>query len=203
MRTAVMGILLAGIGLCAGCATDNASHQARIYEPAFLTKNLKSHNLLGSPSFEETNSLAWVPSSWRSDTEAASFSRIAGPNGKETTCALINTSTNDDVSFTQTVQVKPKTKYLLSGWVKYEKVTVEEKGPYGKIGVNLCIAGTWDHSSPLLEGSSDWKYLTLVFDSGDRSVLGVSARLGYYSNTTTGTAWFTDMCLVELPDKSQ
>ncbi len=47
-------------------------------------------------------------------------------------------------------------------------------------------------------GDTDWTYVTVVFDSGQRTEVGVAARLGFFYSTVTGTAWYDDLCLIEL-----
>lgn len=64
--------------------------------------------------------------------------------------------------------------------------------------MNLGIAGSWERSPAILEGTKDWTYLTFVFDSNDRTVLAVSARLGHWTSNASGKVWFDDMCLIEL-----
>jgi hypothetical protein len=49
-----------------------------------------------------------------------------------------------------------------------------------------------------LIGTHDWTYVSAVTDSGDAQYLLVAARLGYWSGTTSGTAWFDDLSLIPL-----
>jgi len=193
---AMMAVLL-GV-LVTGCTTGTIRKDAKVYEPDFLTPKLKKQNLLGNPSFENADSLAWFS---RSDKSTWRILQFKSHDGKQDSCLEIDTtSKSNDVCVGQTVQLKPKTKYLFSGWAKWENVSVQGNTPYGGVGVNLCIAGTWEHSAPFLDGTKDWTYVTFIFDSGDRTVLEVGARLGFWSSVVTGKVWFDDMCLIELPD---
>ncbi|HVO23536.1 MAG TPA: DUF1566 domain-containing protein, partial [Candidatus Margulisiibacteriota bacterium] len=47
--------------------------------------------------------------------------------------------------------------------------------------------------------TNDWRLLSLTFNSGVANQVVVCARLGFFSGTTTGTAWFDDLRLVALP----
>ena len=45
-------------------------------------------------------------------------------------------------------------------------------------------------------GTSDWTYVSLIFTSGADTSVTITTRLGYWSGTTTGSAWFDDIQLV-------
>ncbi|MEI8257168.1 MAG: hypothetical protein WCJ30_15955, partial [Deltaproteobacteria bacterium] len=79
-----------------------------------------------------------------------------------------------------------------TGWIKTDSVA----RPDGTLGAeaNLCLEGTWDHTEGLA-GTRDWTYRSLIFDSGDRTEVTVGARLGYWADVTSGTAWFDDVRL--------
>lgn len=63
----------------------------------------------------------------------------------------------------------------------------------------MSIPESFERSRETLVGTSDWKYLALVFDSGDRTTVDIAARLGRHGSTASGTAWFDDLCLIEIP----
>lgn len=96
----------------------------------------------------------------------------------------------------QTVAVKPKTKYLVSGWARSNDIVIGEKG--GGCGASLSILGGFERSRETLVGTRDWKYLSFVFDSGDRKSVDIAVRLGHHGSTASGKAWFDDLCLIEL-----
>jgi len=102
----------------------------------------------------------------------------------------------DNGKYVQKVAVKPRTRYLLSGWIKTKDVVVVEKG--GRTGANLSIDGGYEASTSLV-GTNDWTYVVLVFDSANRTDVTVCARLGFFYSTAKGTAWFDDLSLVEIP----
>ena len=55
-------------------------------------------------------------------------------------------------------------------------------------------------TSPDLHSTDDWTYYAVVVPSGNRTTMEVGFRLGLNSGTVSGTAWFDDLCLIELPD---
>ncbi len=195
MMTALLGMLVTG------CTTGTVQKSVAISEPAFLTPRLKKQNLLSNPSFEEPNSSAWTLMSFVSNPDAGRIIPYVNTrDGKR--AAFIDTGTNrwDIVSFVQNVRVKPKTKYLFSGWAKFDDVSIGEEGKNGKMGVNLGVEGSWERSPNMLWGTKDWTYLTVVIDSGDRTTLPFAAKLGHWTSGCYGRAWFDDLCLIELPE---
>jgi hypothetical protein len=162
--------------------------------PTFLTAERKQRNLLKDASFENAAGADWSTSTWRGNPQAVT--RVDG--GRDGRRAVrLQTIVADDVQYRQRVAVKPRTRYLLSGWIKTQGVQVVEKG--GTQGANLSLDGTWEATAPVL-GDTDWTYVTLVFDSGQRTEVGVAARLGFFYSTVTGTAWYDDLCLIEVDD---
>jgi hypothetical protein len=100
----------------------------------------------------------------------------------------------DDALLSQKVAVKPHTLYLLSGWIKTRDVTVVDRR--GRMGASLCGGS---EASRSLVGTHGWTYVTQVFDSGARKEIELGCRLGHSMSTATGTAWFDDLVLVEIP----
>ncbi|MBN1812922.1 MAG: hypothetical protein JXA14_13895 [Anaerolineae bacterium] len=154
-------------------------------------------NLIPNPGFEMKTAAPvemparWIPNAWgsgscmlnRDGTEAVS----GGWSGR------VACTTADDARWTQVIPVRPQTNYTLSGWIRTENVAPSEEGY--DAGANLSVLDTWLHTTPLL-GTNDWTYVNLTFNSGDSNQVVIAARLGFYSGTTTGTAWFDDVRLV-------
>jgi len=106
----------------------------------------------------------------------------------------------DDAALWQKVKVKPATRYRLSGWVKTKNVEWKEKNAKEfnqKRGASLCIQGGFEKSESIGHAKG-WTHLTYDFASGTRSELVIGARLGFYSSPVKGTAWFSDISLVEV-----
>jgi len=112
-------------------------------------------------------------------------------------------ATADDIRFTLEVPVKQDAWYLFSGWIKTENVETRQ----GKIGANLSlenltIGGGHYKRSESITGTQDWSYQTVIFHPARTETIMVAARLGNYGSVASGTAWFDDLCLIEieLPD---
>jgi len=106
----------------------------------------------------------------------------------------------DDAALWQKVKVKPATRYRLSGWVKTKSVEWKEKNMKDfnqKRGACLCIQGGFEKTDAIGR-TKGWTHLDYEFSSGTRSEVTVGARLGFYSSPVKGTAWFSDVSLVEL-----
>jgi hypothetical protein len=172
--------------------------EQQIYLPEYLTPARREKNLLKDGSFESPKAPAWSANSWRGNKTVGRIVRDGPREGRQ--LATLDSDQADDASFQQKVAVQPHTRYLLSGWSRTKKVTITEKG--GQVGANLSILGGYERSSTTLTGSKDWTYLTLVFDSGDRTSVQVAARLGHHGSTASGQAWFDDLCLIELDSKA-
>jgi hypothetical protein len=81
---------------------------------------------------------------------------------------------------------------VLSGWIKTRKVQHVD-GPT-RVGANLCLHDTWEHTTGIL-GTTDWTYQEMYFDSGDRTEVTISCRLGYWAGIVTGTMWCDDVAV--------
>jgi WD40 repeat protein len=165
-----------------------------ITSPSFLASERRRGNLLRDGSFETATDKAWTVRSVRGNSLAARSVADYQKHGKQS--LRIQSPEPDDVKFLQRVGIKANTRYLFSGWIKTEDVKFTQKD--GTIGANLSIDGGYDITSSY-SGTKDRTYATLTFNSGNRTEVEVSARLGYPGSMTTGTAWFDDLCLIELP----
>lgn len=160
-------------------------------------------NLLVNGSFEigdyspDGTPEPWARNAWDPSRVDLTWDAAEAQSGDKS--VKISAATPNDASWTQTVPVEPHTQYLLSGWIKTENVVPESEG--GGAGANLSLVGTWDHSPGLL-GTNDWTYIIYGFNSGDQTTVTIGARLGYWSDTTSGTAWFDNLRLapVQLAD---
>jgi len=158
-------------------------------------------NLIVNSGFEDgsyaptNHPTGWSTDAWQ-NTSTFRWDNSISHSG--TNSVKIISSTPNDARWIQTVSVTPNTDYILSGWIKTQNVAKDPTAALD-IGANLCLLGNlqdplWDHS-PDLKGTNDWTYVTFHFNSGNRSSVIVAARLGYWSATATGTAWFDDITL--------
>ena len=144
-------------------------------------------NLLTNPSFE-SGQVGWEFSSHgkrgtitietTEKRDGASSIRIENPAG-------------DDSFLKQTIAVKPKTRYRLTGYIKTKDVLV--KGT----GATLSLEGGFEHTESIT-GKQSWKKVSFEFDSGALASVKVGPRLGHHSSMAMGVAWFDDLELVEL-----
>jgi hypothetical protein len=168
----------------------------------FLTPSLlaaQSVNLLNNGSFENGNfSLTSPPSDWTPDVFDPSAT-LTWDNSQAhlgSKSVKIEAPTPNDARWiSQTVTVQPDTNYLVSGWIKTENVAHSSQSV--DAGANLSLFGTWMRSEGLF-GTNDWTYVSFVFNSGSDTQVTIAARLGYWSGTTTGTAWFDDLQLTPI-----
>lgn len=166
-----------------------------ILRPAYLTPERRKQNLLIDGTFEDGGDGKWMLRAYRSDRDAASRQSTKAREGKMSLLLRSDNAPGNDVAYLQKVKVKPKTRYLLSGWVKTKDLVVTQKG--GKTGATLGVFDQGERSRSLA-GNQDWTYLALVIDSGARTEIEVGARLGHRGSMARGAAWFDDLVLLEL-----
>lgn len=155
-------------------------------------------NLVVNGSFERPPCQAGVsPAGWRTEAwqTGAVFACDSTTAHWGRQSVRIEAPVLNDARWLQTVTVRANTTYRLSAWIKTRDVTHTPE--LHDAGANIGFWGTYDHS-PGLFGTNDWTYVSVTIDSGDRTELTVAARLGYWSGTATGTAWFDDVRLVAL-----
>ena len=143
-------------------------------------------------SFEAGRSF---PSIWSTDSwnVGAIFSWDTAQKYTGNRSIKITLLSPNDARFIQTVPVQPNTNYRLSGWIKTEGVAHSTE--VNDAGANFSILEDYNSYTTSLTGTNGWTYRALSINSGSRTTITVAARLGFYSGTTTGTAWFDDIKL--------
>lgn len=149
-------------------------------------------NLLLNGSFEqgESSPTGWSSDAWNSSYTVFSLDSTQAISGSRS--VKIETTVPNDARWIQTVSVLPNTDYRLTGWIKTENVA--RTGESVDAGANLCLYGTYTRSEGLY-GTNDWTHISMLFNTGSNTEITVAARLGYWSGTTTGVAWFDDLQL--------
>jgi hypothetical protein len=161
----------------------------------FFDADPRVSNLLLNGSFEDgvyspTGSPNhWSPDSWIS---GATFTWDNTQSHEGTKSVRISLTIPNDARWIQTVAVQPDTDYRLSGWIKTEDVA--HTAETVDAGANLSVYGTWTRTAALI-GTNDWTNVSLTFNTGSSSLVVISARVGYWGGTTTGTAWFDELKL--------
>jgi hypothetical protein len=142
-------------------------------------------NLLTNPSFEEGQT-GWEFASKRGQVTVDPTEKHQGKNS-----IRIENPAGEDTFLKQTITVKPKTRYRMTGYIKTKDVV--GKGA----GATLALEGGYEATKPVV-GNKSWTQVSFEFDSGAVDSVIVGVRLGFYSAPVMGTAWFDELSLVEL-----
>lgn len=146
--------------------------------PVDWTGEVRSGNRLALTS--ESN-----PANVRSGNYAA---RIDGP--------VMNAS----IFHNQHLIVRPHTNYRFTGYIRTNNVVADNPAGRGAY-FYLSHAGGVEYSVGVL-GTNGWQLQTIDFNSGDSSFISLECHLGGWpglGELATGTAWFDDLSLTELP----
>ncbi len=159
------------------------------------TKNLGDPLYIANPQFESTAGLPpmptdWTTEQWGNPTYAADSNVFYSGNYS----GRISASNSVDGRFVQTVAVNPDTLYRLEGYIRTDNVVIDSPG---NVGANLTVVvgGNYMYSRVSLSGTNDWTRVWVDFNSGTQTSIQLEARLGHFSSTCTGTAWFDDISL--------
>ncbi len=118
------------------------------------------------------------------ERDAAVYYRI-GPSYR------LRATQDDDQRFTQSIQV-------VAGHYYRFRAMVKTAGVQGRVGANLSVYGTNNHSRQTLTGDSDWTRIEQVFRALADANVEFALRLGHGSRRATGSAWFDVVELEEL-----
>lgn len=144
-------------------------------------------NLLTNPGFEDGQT-GWEFSSYNKRGTIA-VDTVEKHEGKSS--IRIENPAGDDSFLKQTIAVKPKTTYRLTGYVKTKDVVV--KGT----GATISLEGGFEHT-PSMVGKKGWTRVSFEFDSGALESIKVGPRLGHHSSAAMGVAWFDELSLTEV-----
>jgi len=112
-----------------------------------------------------------------------------------------------DTHIAQRVKVRPNTRYRLSGFIKAQDIEdakgVTAADPAKKVnsGGCLCIAGKYGCKSAMVS-TDTWTEVSYEFKTQEETEMVCECRLGYFSATVIGTAWFAEVSLTEVPDSA-
>lgn len=144
-----------------------------------------------------------LPTSWVNSAFNASavFTWDNTQSHSGTKSVKIAASTPNDARWYQDVPVTPNTNYRIAGWIKTDSVS--HTADFVDTGASLSIygchtdIGCFQYSAPGLFGTNDWTWKALDFNSGSNTHVVIAGRLGMYSGTVSGTAWFDDIVVVQ------
>lgn len=155
-----------------------------------------ANNLLKNASFE--NVTDGVPDDWSYDAylkeehiTAYTISDIEAHTGNYSV-VLENIEVNHS-RWTQTVSVKPKSVYKLSGYVKTEHI-----GP-DATGAHFFVEGVAVTYPQIQDTNGKWEYVHFYAKTGkDQTSITFGASLGGYGSINTGKAYFDDVRLEKV-----
>ncbi len=153
-------------------------------------------NAIGNPSFETVND--GRPAAWRPTTHTGRGEFTLGDAGRTGSRAVKITSTGGgDLSWAHVAKVKPRTDYLLRGWIKTEGVQKRGNAQGALFNIHELQDPVRGVSGKVL-GDSDWTQVQLAFNSGQLTQITVNCLFGGWGQCT-GTAWFDDLELIPAP----
>ena len=153
-------------------------------------------NLLPNASFEEQRD--GKPTGWRTVTHSGrgEFS-VADIGHSGNRSVKISSEQGGDVSWSAQVPVRPRTDYLLTGWIK----TAGAQKIGGARGAMLNVHEMQDPvrgGTKAIAGDNDWTQVQLNFNSGQMTEVTINCLFGGWGRAT-GTAWFDDIELKPAP----
>ena len=151
-----------------------------------------AENLIQNPGFEEVSGglpLGWQRDMW--DTgEGVSYLTAETDAFSGAYSAKVENLSDNDARFRQTVRVEPGAMYLITCRIMAQGVG------QGEDGAGISIGDTFASSEFLYDTFGEWVPVELYGIAGENQTeLTVMARLGGYSSTNTGTAWFDDFSM--------
>ncbi len=147
---------------------------------------------------DPVNLLPKNPNGWRKVTYSGTAEHTVDDTGRKNKRSLKIASTDgSDASWSVTVDVRPQTRYRLSGWVKTKDLAAGS----GK-GALFNIHELQAEGLPRpVTGTSDWKRLEIEFSSGALSHVTVNCLYGGWGRSK-GEAWWDEVELVEVSGPS-
>jgi putative membrane-bound dehydrogenase-like protein len=146
-------------------------------------------NLIPNPSFEELSGK--LPAAWQiRDYNGEATHEIAKKAHAGEYCLKIASKTGSDASMFVDVHVEPNTDYVLSGWIKTDKLT-KTTG----MGALLNVHGTPYKTEPVI-GTTAWQKVSVAFNSGALRTASINCLFGGWGHAK-GIAYFDDIKLVK------
>ena len=151
--------------------------------PAIAEEN----NLVLNPGFDEVGS-DLMPENWTSDawdTGAGLTYFEITDDGYEGNGVHIKNAAANDSRFCQQIAVEPDTLYEFRCLARAEDIPEDSKG------ANISVLGAFSYSNMVYDTDGEWVELKFYGRTGsDQRGLTLCLRLGGYSGTNTGSAWF-------------
>ncbi|MBN2444158.1 MAG: glycosyltransferase family 39 protein [Spirochaetales bacterium] len=155
-------------------------------------------NLIKNPSFEKDHNgwaSHWFTRSYLEGEEDVSYSLETGEAHTGERFISASTDKSNDVRIYQIVEVKPKTVYRLSAWVKAENVR-------GGVGVNISVPDSFAASPGVKDTQRNWQEVVLYGMTGKyQTRLPVTLRIGGWAGFSSGKAEFDDVSMTEVTER--
>jgi hypothetical protein len=131
--------------------------------------------------------VGWETGAWNRDLSR--FGREVAADGSA--AATITNLEANDAHWCQAVDVQSGAAYRISARIKTRDVGATTAGAF--IAVEPRIA-----DSPQINGTQDWQKVEVTVEATDETGWQICPRLGSYANLNTGTAWFTDVEMIQI-----
>lgn len=134
-----------------------------------------------------------APAEWRNEAwarEGVEFSWTPAAADTVSSAGMHNVQPND-ARWCQTIPVQTGATYRVSTRVRTSDIGTAASGAH--IAVEPRIVDSSD-----VRGTADWQRLEVEAKAGEERQWDVCLRLGSYANLNTGTAWFTDVRVLQI-----
>ena len=148
----------------------------------------RGRNLIANPSFEQAdgkNPAAWRAQSW-GGRGGFTYAQI-GRTGNRS--VMISSTAGADVGWSQVVNVRPFSRYNLTGWIKTENLRADSAK-----GALFNLHNMQPAQSKAVKGTSDWTKVEMDFQTDTHATVQVNCLFGGWG-LATGKAWFDDLNL--------
>lgn len=165
-------------------------------EPSKSLTSQPLSNLVGNGSFEKVT--GENPEGWRPvrHNGQGHFDRVTeSRTGKQG--VRIRSEQGGDLSWAYRVEVKPRTDYKLTGWIKTEGLRNRGNALGALLNVHELQDPVGGATKPIV-GNQDWTQVDLNFNSGGNSRLTINCLFGGWGQAV-GTAYFDDISLTPAP----
>lgn len=155
-----------------------------------VMSGLQNGKVVFYEDFENYSSSGYAFDSYTDNITA--FSVPAKGEGVGGSSALKITSSDDnDARLTKKIELTGGRYYRIDADVKVSGITAENTDRIK--GANISILESKDSSFACVNGGDGWVHITDYFTLAKSGSYTLSMRLGFYSNSTSGTAWFDNV----------
>ncbi len=146
---------------------------------------------LSNGSFESAGGqerpAGWTTTQWADGAYRAEWSEDRPHSGRR--CVLLESGAGADCAWIQQVDVDPRTRYRLAGWIRTQDVV-----PGTGRGALLNVQEIQDVKTEVVSGTKDWVQVQMIFDTGSHETIQVNGLLGGWGRSS-GKSWYDDITL--------